>query len=841
VTDGVGLGAGSATRSAPSAPLQDPAASRLRTAAAWLAVTAAYFVAGKLGLRLAFVNESATAVWPPTGIALAACLILGNRAWPAVFAGAFLVNLTTAGGFDTTIGIALGNTLETVLGATLVRRLAGGRRAFERARDIFRFVIVVLCATMVAASVGTTSLALGGQASWSDYASIWLTWWLGDATGAAIATPFLLLWIDDEPRWAGRRLWESAVLLVVTLLVGQIVFGGAFSRFGVPNYPLTFLCIPLLVWPAFRLGRREAATLVVVLCGLAIRGTLRGLGPFATGDPNESLLLLQAFMGTIAVTTLSVAAVVRERARGEDEQKALRETAELERARLEAVVRHMPMGVVIAEAPSGRMILGNDQVERICRRPFQAASSIGAYAAFNGYHEDGRLYAPDEWPLARSIRTGEVVLGEEIGIVRGDGTQGTISVSSAPIRDARGRIAAAVAIFGDVSDAKEAELSRAQLLAGEQAARAEAEAANRAKDEFLAVLGHELRNPLGAAINAVAVLERLEQQDEQVLRARRVIARQIRHFARLVDDLLDVARVTTGKIALRRGPVELAEAARRCVGTLTTAGVTGSHALTLDLEPVWVEGDAALLEQVITNLLTNAVRYTPPGGEVTLRVGRKSNEAWLEVRDSGIGIDPDVRDRIFELFIQGARPPHSRQGGFGIGLTLVRRLVELHGGEVQAASAGPGLGSVFTVRLPAISPPITGKAEPGRSQLSRRRRILVVEDNEDGLEMLRTVLELSGHEVHEARDGPQGLETARRVEPEVAVVDIDLPGFDGYEVARRIRALPEATPVRLVALTGYGQPEDRQRAMDAGFDAHLVKPVDPRKLLEIVAAPADGV
>lgn len=284
-------------------------------------LAAAYVVAGKLGLQLAFVHASATAVWPPTGIALAAFLVRGYHVWPGILLGAFLVNITTAGSVATSMGIATGNTLEGVVGAYLVNTFANGPRALDRARDIFKFAVLAgVVSTTVSATVGVTSLTLGGLASWAAYGSIWWTWWLGNAAGALIVAPPLLVWsVNRRWRWPREQGREALLLVLSLLLVGQVVFGGWLPN----NSPLEFLCSPLLVWAAFRFGQREAATATVALSGLALWGTLNGFGPFARGTPNESLLLLQAFMGTIAVTTMAIAAVVAERRAAKKQREGL--------------------------------------------------------------------------------------------------------------------------------------------------------------------------------------------------------------------------------------------------------------------------------------------------------------------------------------------------------------------------------------------------------------------------------------------------------------------------------------------------------------------------------------
>jgi signal transduction histidine kinase/CheY-like chemotaxis protein len=361
-------------------------------------------------------------------------------------------------------------------------------------------------------------------------------------------------------------------------------------------------------------------------------------------------------------------------------------------------------------------------------------------------------------------------------------------------------------------------------------------AESRAKDEFLAMLGHELRNPLGAISAAVQVLDMAPgPEGDSTALARRVMVRQVRHMARLVDDLLDVGRVTSGKIEITRRPLDAAEAVANCIAALRATGAVHHHTLNLTAVPVWVEADDVRVDQIVTNLLVNALKYTPDGGHIDVSVEAVADEAVIRVRDTGSGIAPDLLPRVFDLFVQGGRAIERRHGGLGIGLTLVRRLVELHGGRVEASSAGIGQGSAFTVRLPAIAAPAdpTRRSTPRRA--TTRRRVLLIEDNDDARRMIAFVLEQAGHNVYEAVDGLKGVETALRQRPDIAIVDLGLPGLDGYEVAQRIRSRPETSGMVLIALTGYGRPEDRRRAAEAGFDQHLLKPVDIDQLVRAVA------
>lgn len=289
-----------------------------------LVLAAVYFVLGKLGLKLAFVHASATAVWPPTGLSLAAFLLWGYGVWPGILIGAFFVNLTTEGTIATSIGIGVGNTLEGLVGAYLVNRFANGCNAFDRAQDVFKFAgLSAGLSTTVSATIGVTSLAVGGFAEWAKVGPIWLTWWLGDAAGALVVAPLVILWsASPPPRWTWIRWFEIGLLLLCLILVGQIVFG-PLSSWEMKNYPLEFLCIPFLIWAAFRLGQREGTLAMALLSGIAIWGTLRGFGPFVRHTYNESLLLLQAFMGVCSVMTLSLASVVSERRRAEEQLRQL--------------------------------------------------------------------------------------------------------------------------------------------------------------------------------------------------------------------------------------------------------------------------------------------------------------------------------------------------------------------------------------------------------------------------------------------------------------------------------------------------------------------------------------
>ena len=597
---------------------------------------------------------------------------------------------------------------------------------------------------------------------------------------------------------------------------------------------------------AFIFGRR-IANAVGALVGIA-RAVERGEGalPLSTGVTE---------VDAVAEQLRAAAALARAREQdagaGERRARAIGEVAHALNASpdLDTVLRTAVEAVRgLVQADSSRIAIVDDAGRLVLRHSTQTPTAMEPGFAI----ERGMGIGGLAWDAGEPIRTDDIRADPRF---RGDRylpvaqADGIVSCMAVPIVTAgtvvgviyannfarRPFTAGDEALVVTLAHHAAVAVQKARLLAREHAARAEAEAASRGKDELLAMLGHELRNPLSAIANAVAVLGIPSAPPETARRAREIIARQNTHLAHLVDDLLDVARVTSGKIALERRPVELAQAVRQSIATLAASGRTEHHQLTVALDPVWANVDETRFEQIVGNLVGNALRFTPAGGQIEVALRAADGLAVLRVRDSGIGIAPEMLARVFDLFVQGERSADRGSGGLGLGLTLVRRIAELHGGSVEAWSDGQGCGSEFTVRLPAMAPPAGLAARSRADGDGAARRILVVEDNADAREMLRLVLELAGHEVHEAVDGPSGLAAALDLRPDIALLDIGLPGFDGLEIARRVR-LAMGASIHLVALTGYGQPDDRRLALEAGFDAHLVKPVDPPALLAAIRA-----
>ena len=535
-------------------------------------LTVVYFVAGRFGLSLAFINESTSAVWPPTGIAIAALLLIGTYTWPAIVVGSFLVNLTTSGVVASSAAIAAGNGVEALAAAWLARRFAGGRSAFERPPDVVRFALLAaMGATTIAASVGTAALIAAGQASLRDARSIWLTWWLGDTVGALLVPPVVLLWRQRfRERWNAAKAVEAVALVACLLIVSLLIFGAPSLAAG--GYPLEFFIVPFLLWAAFRFGAFETAGSAAIVSVVAIDGTLRGRGPFAHLSPNESLLLLQAFVGVTTTVMLAVAAEVSRRRAAEAQSRSL-----------------------------------NDALEK--------------------------------------------------------------------------------------------------LIAGEQAARRDAEDANKVKERFLATLSHELRTPLNAALGWARVLLDLPQDDDRFQRGTQAIYRNLVIQGRLVGDIIDVSRGEAG-LDLRRALVDVTSIVQASVDTVRNTAAARAIALetSLPAKPIIIAGDAGRLQQVVWNLLENAIKFSPDGGVVHASVVLAAGDSMeIAVADRGPGIDPAFLPYVFDEFRQADESMTRSHGGLGLGLAIARRIVQQHSGTITCSNRPEG-GALFIVRLPLGGP-----------------------------------------------------------------------------------------------------------------------------------------
>jgi PAS domain S-box-containing protein len=521
---------------------------------------------------------------------------------------------------------------------------------------------------------------------------------------------------------------------------------------------------------------------------------------------------------------------ITEQKRTEEERRKLFAVLELERSRLASIFVQAPAFIATLRGPEHVFELANPQYDQlvghreILGKPVREAlpeiEGQGFFELLDQVYATGQPFVGNEVL---------VLLRREKG---GPLERRYLNFVYQPLLDTDGSVSGIFAHGVDITD----QVETAQAL----------READRRKDEFLAMLGHELRNPLAPIRNAVQILRQAGHDEALLETARGMIDRQVSHLARLVDDLLDVSRISRGKILLRKERLDLTELVRDTVEDHRRGLEAGGLTVELRLSggPLWVEGDGTRLAQVLGNLLNNAGKFTDPGGRVAvaLRAGlaRGAEGAEITVEDTGIGMDPEMLERLFETFSQADRTLDRSRGGLGLGLALVKGLMDLHGGEVDAASAGLGRGSRFTLRLPLVDAVAVSPREPEEAAAPDRetgpRRVLVIEDNADAAESMQMLLELSGFEVETAMDGRAGLEAARRFQPDVVLCDIGLPGgMDGYAVARELRADDALRPVRLIALTGYGQAEDRRRAYAEGFDLHLTKPVDPALLPDLLA------
>lgn len=640
-----------------------------------------YFFAGKLSLQLAFLHASASPVWPPTGIALAALLLLGYRVWPAIFLGAVLVNATTAGNIATSLGIATGNTLEALCAAWLINRFANGARAFDRPQDVFKFALAVMASTLLAPSFGVTSLELGHFAQWANYGPIWLTWWLGDATGALVIAPLILLWSTATTRhWNRRDAIEVGILVFLLFLLAETVFGGWVSV-SAGNYPISFVCGPIVIWTAFRFTQRETGTGLFILSAIAIWGTLRGFGPFIMQTENQSLLTLQVWTAVLTITAMALSAGMVERRRIETEL---------------------------------------------------------------------------------------------------------------------------------------------------QEQKAAVEAANRTKDNFLAMLSHELRTPLTPVITALDTLQSELVTAEESKSALAMIRRNVELESQLIDDLLDLTRIAKDKLRLKFDSIDAHRALSNVVEMCRTEADAKNLNVHLNLRAGahHVSADAAKFQQIVWNLLKNAIKFTPQNGEISISSANPAPQIVnITVRDSGVGMEPDLMERMFDPFEQGNRSVERGFGGLGLGLAISKSLAQAHGGALSAGSEGRDLGSTFTLSMQTIAPPkITNVDDRETSRVSRRSfRILLVDDHQDTCDALERLLIRRGHFVAAAHTVRTAMETAVRNQFDLLISDVSLPDGTGMGLLMHLRAM-SAMPG--IAISGFGNNGDIERSLQAGFSDHLVKPVN---------------
>lgn len=1088
-------------------------------------VAAVYFAAAKIGLSFAYINASVSPVWPPTGVAIAAVLLLGYRSWPGIFLGAFLVNLLTPLPIATAVAIAVGNTAESVATLFLLRKLEFNKQ-FGRARDVFKYVIAVVLCTTISSAIGNLSLCLTGLARWQDLRLLWRTWWLGDLTGALIVAPLLLTWLA-KPRksWSASRALEAALLMVLLSVTGVVTFGSS-TPLSIRYYVLTCFIVPFLLWAAFRLGDRGVTLAIAALSTFAVWGTLRGLGPFIGGTANESLIVLQLFVASNAVSFLFLVAVVEERRVSEEsrlenerrvavnlaitqilaESPALTaatprilqticttlnwdagamwsldpgatalnclsfwsarpgsvrkfESASRERtfpagiglpgrvwqrlkpcwipeiakddnfprapiavqedlcaafafpivggekfvgvmeffsheirqpddallamfgsigsqigqfmerrraedslrtreAQLEVITDTTPLMLIrcskdlryvyVNRAYATMLglelheiigfpvveIIGEDAFEGI--RPYveqvlqgqpveyeqevsfktigprhlraayrpewgsdgavvgwvasisdvsdrkftedalrqfaaivestddaiigmdlsgiitgwnKAASDLYGYAAEEVIGNSVSILIPpeqfqEEQGILEKIRRGERLVHYETVRRAKNGDRVAVSLTISPIEDDEGKVIGASKIARNITERRRIEAEREGLLKREHEARAEAEVANRVKDEFLATLSHELRTPLNAIVGWAGMLRNNKLSPDETERAIEIINRNAKAQTQLIESVLDVSRIVSGKLQFDLRPVDMTKVVEAAVDSMRPSADAKNIGVRMcvnaNVRPV--AGDFNRLQQVVWNLLTNAVKFSPADTEIDVQLRTVAEEVQIEVKDRGQGISPDFLPYVFERFRQADASTTRKFGGLGLGLAIVRHLVEMHGGSITVESEGEGKGATFTVKLPTMNVGLEVTPDTGALQesvaaklLLSGLKVLLIEDEADTRELLVEMLSACDAEVLAAESATAGFRLLMERRPDVVVSDISMPEIDGYEFIRKVRSGSDQSTIPAIALTAHARTEDRRLALEAGFQEHLAKPVSLSDLARSIA------
>ena len=803
--------------------------SRIRTVAEALVVCVACYVGAAIGSALRFPHIGTAILYPPYAIVTAAMLLSPTRRWWVFLAagsvGAFLPHRLGGDPVSFVLMAELANWARALLAAWGIRHFGDSRR-LDTLKGMTAFILfAVVLGPGLGAFIGAAVVWLySGHAYWVA----WRPWLLSNVLTGLTLLPIILMARAHffTGRAAVLRRWrEAAVLLFSLLAVGALVLLAP-NTSGVSLYaPL-----PLLLWAAVRFGPGGTSAALLMVTALALIGTLGERGPFITRSPADGLLQLQLFLFVVSVPLLLLSALLQEQRRTADELRA-------SQLQYRTIVEDQTE-LICRFRPDGTLTFVNGAFGRAMGRPPRELTGSFFWSFVPPEPREAQT------KLLASLTPDQPLLSWEHRLVSAPGENRWEQWRVRAMFDDRGQVLDYQAVGRDITERKRAEEEHALL----ESQRAHAEAlreADRRKDEFLAMLAHELRNPLAPIAMAVEILRLVPSGDEQIGSAREIIGRQTAQLARLVDDLLDVARITSGSIQLRLETVDLGRVVASTLESTRPLIVARQLRLETQLpaEPVTVKGDPVRLAQTFSNLVNNSAKYSPTGGRIGVSVAREGSDVVLRFEDAGVGIPRDMLERIFEPFTQVQRPRDAALGGLGLGLALVKKLVELHGGTVRALSDGPGRGSEFIVRLPvadaaaAEQPAIlrAGAATARQSAATPALRILVVDDVVDAAESLADFLRLGGDTVHVAHNGRAALELAATHVPEVVFVDLQMPEIDGLEVARRLRGRTESSGMFLVAMTGFGQAEDRRQTAEAGFDHHLTKPLDPAAVQELLA------
>ncbi|MCC6164742.1 MAG: MASE1 domain-containing protein [Acidobacteria bacterium] len=805
-----------------------------QAAAITLVVAAVYVVSIRFSAFWASDGQAGTPIFPGVGAALGCLLLFGRQYWPAILLGrviAFAFDETWRGA-PLALAISSTNAITAWVGAWLLMRWGRVDPGLTRLRDVLWLAIGGgLGSSLVGATLGVTALSLVGELA--SFGGTWLRWWLGSVGGVLVVTPFMLAWGSGERFPQSLGYWTHLIGSVAATSVA-----GIWAFFFTTDIQVgTWLVFPLLLWSSLAFGVRGATLALLPATVIGIAGTTMGMGWLgANVEPGVRTILLQQFAIAASFTCLVLAVVADER-RGE---RAVRDREQ----RLQMALAAARSFGFDFDATTGRVTRTAECAEILGLSPEEAEGGTeDAYRRL--LHEDdvaimdaaGRALSPQSPTVSFVYR-----------VRRPDGGIVHLQETTRAEFDAAGRITRLYGVTMDITDRRRAELEREKLLARERAAREQAEQATLLRDEFLGTVSHELRTPLNAILGWTQILQAGPRTPDAWQSGLATIARNARLQAQLVDDLLDLSRMSAGRLRLDAQTVDLTAVVREAVLAVTPAASARQVQVQQDMPEAGalVMGDPERLQQVFWNLLVNAVKFTEPGGKVRVSIVQADGFWRARVSDTGQGIAPEFLPHVFDRFRQADGSTTRRHNGLGIGLSLVRQLVEMHGGTVQAASGGQGHGATFTVHLP-ISRDARGSldgsdaadgAAPATavSAPASGLTVLVVDDDADARDVARVFLQDAGARVITAADADDGLRLVRNERPDVVVADIGMPGTDGLTFIRNVRGLPndEGADTPAVALTALVREEDKRRVLEAGYHSHLAKPVSCEALVAAV-------
>jgi len=939
----------------------------------FLIIIALYYAAGAMGLVLHSVSGFATFIWAPTGISLAALLIGGRAYWPAVAIGAFLVNFEAGAPVWASVGIATGNTLEALVGASIMMEDPEFRLPLNRFKDTCRLLFMAIpLAAVISATIGVFCVwRMGESLPIAQIRNTWVTWWVGNITGGLLIAPLALSWVGWHSwRVTRTRVTESVALGSALFLVSAYVFLSQPSFLN-PSHALLFTVFPFIIWAALRFSIRGVVTSAFIISCMVIVGAILKRGPFGALPLEQSLYYMDTFMAVAATTGLLLVSALSERektretmqikkelqeyidnmsifsakvaingkvlllnrsaqkafgmtaeqvsktgflegpwwnsgsAEKEKAQNAFRKAVQGEATTQELEIWTATRGIIptnftltpvyqwrgkvdylVVEAKDLSEQKATERMLRKHEMMLAEAQSVAHLGSWEWDVESNHLLFSEELYRVHGTRPDQFtptfesyltlvhpddrdrfrnVIGECVKtgrpfhaqkrIIKPDGSIRDLDTKGIAIKDKTGKILRLVGSCQDISEYKKAERERAELLVREQKARQEAEAATRAKDLFLATLSHELRTPLTTILSWIQILQRKQLDPEKIHRGYVMIEQSAKAQHQMINDLLDISRIIMNKLSLNMQPIDPCSVVLQAIESVRPQAEERLIRIKTEFKNCsgTVNADATHLRQIIWNLLNNALRFTGKGGEVEIRAEpvQSDNRNWIriKIKDNGKGISPELIPKVFDLFMQADSSSTRKHGGLGIGLSIVKRLTEMHHGKVSVHSEGEGKGTDFSVDLPLLTnielPDRSNKninTESGEHPASRNQsplaglRILLIDDDRNTNEAIGESLRVFNSEVFSAFSAQQGLEMLDQINPDVVVCDIAMPEEDGYSFIQKVRRRPFSrhSKVPAIALSAYASAEDQRKSLAAGFYSHVSKPVDMELLAQVI-------